>query len=43
MLRVFNEFERAPELLAEFDAVVKCYSASCVFAELAISPGRNGF
>src|SRR5271165_7156042 len=33
MLRVFNEFERAPELLAEFDAVVKCYSASCVFAD----------
>jgi 4-hydroxy-4-methyl-2-oxoglutarate aldolase len=34
MLKVFNDFERDPALLAEFDAVAKCYSASCVFADV---------
>lgn len=33
MLKVFNDFERDPALLAEFDAVAKCFSASCVFAD----------
>jgi 4-hydroxy-4-methyl-2-oxoglutarate aldolase len=33
MLRVFNDFDRDPALLAKFDAVAKCYSASCVFAD----------
>jgi 4-hydroxy-4-methyl-2-oxoglutarate aldolase len=33
MLKVFNDFERNPALLAEFDEVAKCYSASCVFAD----------
>jgi 4-hydroxy-4-methyl-2-oxoglutarate aldolase len=34
MLKVFNDFERDPALLAEFDAVAKCFSASCVFADV---------
>jgi 4-hydroxy-4-methyl-2-oxoglutarate aldolase len=33
MLKVFNDFDRDPALLAKFDAVAKCYSASCVFAD----------
>jgi 4-hydroxy-4-methyl-2-oxoglutarate aldolase len=33
MLKVFNDFERDAALLAKFDAVAKCYSASCVFAD----------
>jgi 4-hydroxy-4-methyl-2-oxoglutarate aldolase len=33
MLKVFKDFERNPALLAKFDAVAKCYSASCVFAD----------
>jgi 4-hydroxy-4-methyl-2-oxoglutarate aldolase len=33
MLRVFNDFNRDPALLAKFDAVATCYSASCVFAD----------
>src|SRR4029450_5736896 len=33
MLNVFKDFERNPALLAKFDAVAKCYSASCVFAD----------
>lgn len=34
MLKVFNDFERKPQLLARFDEVAKCYSASCVFADV---------
>jgi 4-hydroxy-4-methyl-2-oxoglutarate aldolase len=34
MLKIFNDFERDPALLATFDAVAKCYSASCVFADV---------
>jgi 4-hydroxy-4-methyl-2-oxoglutarate aldolase len=34
MLKVFNDFERDPALLAEFDAVAECFSASCVFADV---------
>jgi 4-hydroxy-4-methyl-2-oxoglutarate aldolase len=33
MLKVFNEFKRDPDLLAKFDEVAACYSASCVFAD----------
>jgi 4-hydroxy-4-methyl-2-oxoglutarate aldolase len=33
MLKVFNEFTRNPELLAKFDAVIGCLSASAVFAD----------
>ena len=39
MLKVFDEFERKPELLAKFDAVAKCYSASCVFADVMYRTG----
>src|SRR6188474_2165034 len=34
MLKVFNDFERDPALLVQFDAVANCYSASCVFADV---------
>ena len=33
MLKVFNEFTRNPDLLAKFDAVIGCLSASAVFAD----------
>jgi regulator of RNase E activity RraA len=33
MLKVFNEFDRRPDLLAKFDTVISCYSASAVFAD----------
>lgn len=39
MLKVFNEFARRPELLARFDAVAKCYSASAVFADVMYRTG----
>ena len=39
MLKVFNDFERRPDLLAKFDAVAKCYSASCVFADVMYRTG----
>jgi regulator of RNase E activity RraA len=39
MLKIFNEFERNGALLAKFDAVVKCYSASCVFADVMYRTG----
>ena len=34
MLKVFNDFERKPELLAQFDEVVDCLSAAAVFADV---------
>ena len=34
MLKVFNDFERDPALLVQFDAVANCYSASCVFSDV---------
>src|SRR5436309_15503553 len=34
MLRVFNDFERNPELLSRFEKVATCLSASCVFADV---------
>lgn len=39
MLKVFNDFDRNPALLAEFDAVVRCLSASCVFADAQYRQG----
>ncbi len=39
MLKVFNDFERRPDLLEKFDAVAKCYSASCVFADVIYRTG----
>jgi regulator of RNase E activity RraA len=39
MLRVYNDFPRRPDLLAGFDEVVRCYSASCVFADVLYRQG----
>ena len=34
MLQIYNEFDRRPDLLAKFDAVLNCYSAAAVFADV---------
>jgi len=39
MLQVYNDFERRPDLLARFDEVIKCYSASAVFADVQYRTG----
>jgi 4-hydroxy-4-methyl-2-oxoglutarate aldolase len=39
MLKEFHDFERRPDLLARFDAVVKCYSAAAVFADVQYRTG----
>jgi 4-hydroxy-4-methyl-2-oxoglutarate aldolase len=39
MLKEFLDFERDPSLLAEFEEVAKCYSASCVFADAQYRTG----
>ncbi len=39
MLQEYNDFERRPELLAKFDEVIKCYSASAVFADVQYRTG----
>jgi regulator of RNase E activity RraA len=39
VLKVFNEFPRNKELLARFDQVVRCYSASAVFADVLYRTG----
>jgi 4-hydroxy-4-methyl-2-oxoglutarate aldolase len=39
MLKVFNDFERRPDLLAKYDDVVTCYSASAVFADAQYRTG----
>jgi 4-hydroxy-4-methyl-2-oxoglutarate aldolase len=39
MLKIFNEFDRRADLLARFDEVAKCYSASCVFADVMYRTG----
>jgi regulator of RNase E activity RraA len=39
MLKVFNDFKRNPELLAQFSNVASCYSASCVFADVQYRQG----
>lgn len=33
-LRVFNDFERRPELLAKFDKAIEAYSAAAIFADV---------
>jgi regulator of RNase E activity RraA len=33
MLKQFHDFERRPDVLAKFDEVIQCYSASAVFAD----------
>lgn len=39
MLQIYNDFDRRPDLLAEFDDVVKCYSAAAVFADVQYRTG----
>lgn len=39
MLKKYNDFDRRPDLLAEFDEIVSCYSASCVFADVMYRTG----
>lgn len=34
MLKTFNDFERRPDLLARFDALLPSYSISCIFADV---------
>ncbi|MCY4209103.1 MAG: RraA family protein [Roseovarius sp.] len=39
MLKEYNEFERRPDILEKFDAVVKCLSATAVFADVQYRTG----
>ena len=39
MLGDFNEFERRPDLLAQFDKGLRCYSAAAVFADVQYRTG----
>jgi 4-hydroxy-4-methyl-2-oxoglutarate aldolase len=39
MLKIFNDFVRRPDLLSKFDAVLQCYSASAVFADVQYRTG----
>ena len=39
MLKQFNDFDRRPDLLAQFDQVVQCYSAAAVFADVQYRTG----
>lgn len=39
MLKEFHDFERRPDLLARFDAVLPCYSAAAVFADVQYRTG----
>ena len=34
MLKVYNEFDRRPDLLKRFDALLPAYSISCIFADV---------
>jgi len=38
-LRVFNEFERNPDLLKKFDKVLQAYSAAAIFADVQYRSG----
>jgi 4-hydroxy-4-methyl-2-oxoglutarate aldolase len=42
MLKIYGDFKRAPDLLEQYDAVVACYSASCVFADVMYRTGVMG-
>jgi regulator of RNase E activity RraA len=39
MLQVYNDFKRRPDLLNKFDEVLKCYSATAVFADVQYRTG----
>lgn len=39
MLQVYNDFERRPDLLTQFDEVVTCYFAAAVFADVQYRTG----
>jgi regulator of RNase E activity RraA len=39
MLKQFNDFDRRPDLLMQFDKVVQCYSAAAVFADVQYRTG----
>jgi len=39
MLKIYNSFSRRPELLALFDEVIGCYSATAVFADVQYRTG----
>ncbi len=39
MLKIFNDFDRRPDLLAKFDDVIGCYSAAAVFADVQYRTG----
>jgi regulator of RNase E activity RraA len=39
VLKQFNEFKRNPALLESFTEVARCYSASCVFADVQYRQG----
>jgi len=39
MLKIYNDFDRNPELLAKFDKVLGCYSATAVFADVQYRTG----
>jgi 4-hydroxy-4-methyl-2-oxoglutarate aldolase len=39
MLKIYNDFQRAPDLLKLYDDLVTCYSASCVFADVMYRTG----
>jgi hypothetical protein len=39
MLKEYLDFERDAGLLAEFEEIAKCYSSSCVFADVQYRTG----
>jgi 4-hydroxy-4-methyl-2-oxoglutarate aldolase len=39
MLKIYNDFQRSPDLLKKFNEVAACYSASCVFADVMYRTG----
>jgi regulator of RNase E activity RraA len=39
MLKQYNDFDRRPDLLAQFDAVLPCWSAAAVFADVQYRTG----
>jgi regulator of RNase E activity RraA len=39
MLKIYNDFQRLPDLLRRFEDVASCYSASCVFADVMYRMG----
>ena len=39
MLQEYNDFKRRPDLLKQFDEIIKCYSAAAVFADVQYRTG----